>query len=54
MQSFAKGVNKSSHAGLQQPPGSAVPGEASVLGIPSCDLLLPHVCCHLVLHHNLG
>ncbi len=38
----------------RSPPGSVLPGDASVLCVPSCDLLLPHVSCHLVLHQNLG
>lgn len=38
---------------VTRPPGSVLPGDASVLCIPSCDLLLPHVSCHLVLHQNL-
>lgn len=30
-----------------------LPGDASMLCIPSCDFLLPHISRHLILHQNL-
>lgn len=38
---------------VRSPPGGVLPGDASVLCVPSCDLFLPHVSCHLILHQNL-